>query len=458
MLKRIRAVVVAMAMGAGALALVTPSASASAGRLAAPDVSSVEVGPSPVVVESKDGKAVTFSFLVDGATSGGFTLKRPNGSTLDVEAKKVDEAGGKQKWQGTRTFGRSDAPGEWKVTAKATSVVGTGQASKDFQVKQVWETDLAGFGASPEPVDQGDTLTLQGRLLLNGTGGYGPYKGQKVYIAFRAEGSAGYDRVAYDYTDWNGRFSAGVKADRTGWWRAEYDGSAVAHKATSDSDQVDVRQKSTGSRITGFDVNPDPADQGDRLSARGRLELDTSHGWEGYRGQKVDLLFKPDGSRSWQVVGHDWTDRGGRFSIGAQAERSGWFRAGFDGARGVKGTSSRSVYVTVNEPEPPADTRIIKFNAYPEPVKYGKYVKNRGTLQIWDGDHWAAYDHVKVALYFKQAGHSKWEYVKTVSTNGSGKFWTQVKAWNSGYWKIRFKGNGEATASSSRSDYVRVKK
>ncbi len=91
-------------------------------------------------------------------------------------------------------------------------------------------------------------------------------------------------------------------------------------------------------------------------------------------------------------------------------------------------------------------------------MKYGKYVKNRGTLQIWDGDHWAAYDHVKVALYFKQAGHSKWEYVKTVSTNGSGKFWTQVKAWNSGYWKIRFKGNGEATASSSRSDYVRVKK
>jgi hypothetical protein len=457
-LKRIRAVVVAMAMGAGALALVTPPASATAGKPAGPDVSAVEVSSSPVVVESKDGKAVTFSFVVDGATGGGFTLKRPNGSTLDIEAKKVDDAGGKQKWQGTRTFGRSDAPGTWNVTAKASSVVGTGQANKDFQVNQVWETDLAGFGASPEPVDKGDTLTLQGRLLLNGTEGWKPYNAQKVYIAFRAEGSAGYDRVAYDYTDSKGRFSAGVKADRTGWWRAEYDGSEVAHKATSDSDQVDVRQKTTGSRIAGFDVTPDPADQGARLSARGRLGLDTSHGWDGYGGQKVNLLFKPDGSRSWQFVAYDWTDRGGRFSIDAQAELSGWFRAEFDGAQGVKGSSSRSVYVTVNEPQVSADTRIIKFNAYPEPVKYGKYVKNTGKLQIWDGHHWTAYDHQKVGLYFKPAGQAKWEYVKTVSTNGSGDFWTKVKDWHSGSWKITFKGNGESNASSSRSDYVRVKK
>ncbi|GAA3799263.1 hypothetical protein GCM10022226_18310 [Sphaerisporangium flaviroseum] len=447
-----------MAMGAGALTLVTSPASAGA-ALAAPDVSSVEVSPSPVVVENKDGKSVTFSFVVDGATSGGFTLRRPNGSHTSFDAKKVEDlSGGKQKWQGTRTFGRSDAPGDWKVTAKATSVVGTGTASKNFQVKQVWETDLAGFGASPEPIDQGDTLTLRGRLLINSTDGWRSYKGQKVYIAFRAEGSSGYKRVDYDYTDWKGRFSAGVKAEGDGWWRAEYDGSSVAHKSVSDSDQVDVLRKSTSSRIVGFDVAPDPADQGDELTARGRLQIDTSHGWDGIRGRKVNLLFKPDGSRSWQFVAYDWTGRGGWFSIDAQAEKSGWYRAEFRGSKGVKGTSSRAVYVTVKQPPAPADTRIIKFNAYPEPVKYGKYVKNKGKLQIWDGDHWTSYDHKKVALYFKRAGHSNWEYVKTVRTNGSGNFWTQVKAWHSGYWKIRFKGNDEAESSASRSDYVKVKK
>lgn len=455
MLKRMRAVVVAIALGAGTIVLATPPASA----LAAPDVSSVEVGPSPVVIEAKDGKPVTFTFVTDGATSGGFTLKRPGGSTFDVVAKKVDDlAGGKQKWQGSRTFDRSDAAGTWNVTATATSAEGTGKAGKDFRVEQVWETDLAGFGASPEPVDQGDTLVLAGRLLINGGDGWKPYKSQKVYIAFRAEGAAGYDRVASDYTDWRGRFSTGVKAERSGYWRAEYDGSAVAHKSVSESDQVDVRGKNADSRISGFGVTPDPADQGDDLTAFGSLRIGGSHGWDGLRGAKVELLFKADGSHSWRFVGDDRTDRDGRFRIGTTAERSGWFRAEFRGADGVKGSTSRAVHVTVQERQVPADTRIVKFNAYPEPVRYGRYVKNSGKLQIWDGDHWVAYDHVKVALYFKRAGHANWEYVKTTTTNGSGKFWTKVKAWHSGHWKIRFKGNGEAEATASRSDYVKVKK
>ncbi|WP_248962743.1 hypothetical protein [Sphaerisporangium perillae] len=458
MLQRIRAVVMAMAMGTGALALVATPASATAVAQAAPTVSSVEVSPSPVVVDGKDGKQVTLKFAVDGATTGGFTLKRPDGSTVDVEAKKVGDADGKQQWQGTRTFTRSDAPGRWNVTAKASSAVGTGKADKDFLVKQVWETDLAGFGASPEPIDKGDTLTLQGRLLINSTGGWKAYRGQKIFIAFRAEGSSGYERVASDHTDWRGRFSVGVKAERSGWWRAEYDGSSVALKSVSDSDQVDVRTRTTVSRITGFDVTPDPADQGDRLSARGRLDVDTSHGWDGSGGKKVDLLFKADGSSSWHVVGHDWTDRGGRFYIGTEAEQSGWFRAVFRGEPGVEGTSSRAVHVTVQEVVEPADTRIIRYNAYPEPVKYGKYVKSKGKLQVWDGDHWVAYDHVKVALYFKQAGHSKWEYVKTVKTSSAGAFYAKVKAWHSGYWKITFKGDDETNASSSRVDYVRVKR
>ncbi|GGK67018.1 hypothetical protein Sme01_09980 [Sphaerisporangium melleum] len=451
MLQRIRAAMVAMALGTGALALV--SAPATAAAQAAPTVTSVDVAPNPVVVQDKDGTSVTFGFLTDGATSGGFTLKRPGGSTVDVEAKKVGDVDGKQKWQGTRTFTRSDAAGSWRVTAKATSVVGTGTESKAFTVRQVWETDLADFGASPEPIAKGGRLTLDGRLLINGTGGWKGYKGQKVYIAFRAVGASGYTRVAADRTDWRGRFSAGVAAERDGWWRAEYDGSAVAHKTVSDSDRVDVRARA-GSRIAGFDVSPRTADAGDRITARGRLEAD-SRGWDGVRGKKVDLLFRADGSRSWDVVGHDWTDRGGRFLIGAGAETSGWYRAVFAGTSGVKGSGSRAVHVTVREP---ADTRVIRYNASPEPVKYGAYLRHTGKLQVWDDDHWASYDHAKVALYFKRAGHSKWEYVKTVTTNSAGAFYAKVKAWHSGNWKVSFRGDAETAASTSKLDYVKVKR
>ncbi|MET8144455.1 hypothetical protein ABZU32_29465 [Sphaerisporangium sp. NPDC005288] len=349
MLQRIRAIVVTMALGAGALALVSTPASATA--QAAPTVTSVDVSPSTVVVYDKDGKAVTFSFLVDGATTGGFTLKRPDGSTVDVEAKKVGDSDGKQKWQGTRTFTRSDASGRWSVTAKATSVVGTGTASESFRVLQIWHTHLSDFR-----------------------------------------------------------------------------------------------------------IGPDPADEGDRLVARGRLSVERASGWDGSRGKKVDLLFKADGSRRWKVVGHDWTDRGGRFWISTEAVESGWFRAAFDGAPGVRGTSSRPEHVTVHKVVKPAATRVVRFNASPEPVKYGRYLTNRGTLQVWDGDHWTAYDHTKVALYFKRAHHSKWEYVKTVGTNGAGAFSTKVKAWHSGYWKVVFKGGDDTKSSTSKADYVKVKR
>ncbi|GII83198.1 hypothetical protein Ssi03_11880 [Sphaerisporangium siamense] len=452
MFQRMRAVVVAVAMSAGALALVSSPASATA--VAAPEVTSVDVGPSPVVVENKDGRPVTFSFLVDGATSGGFTLKRPDGSTVDVEAKKAGEVGGKQKWEGTRTFGRADAPGTWNVTAKATSVVGTGKADKDFQVRQVWETDLAGFGAWPEPVSKGGTLRVRGRLLVNGTGGWRPYAGQKVFVAFRAYGAPGYERVASDRTDRGGRFALGVKALRTGWWRAEYDGSDVAHKTVSDSDRVDVRATRAHSRIAGFRVAPNPATEGARLVASGRLEA--SRGWGGYGGQKVDLLFRADGSHRWRHVSSGRTDRGGRFRIAAEAERSGWYRAEYDGSRHVRGTSGPAVHVKVARHT--ASTRIVRSDSSPEPVRYGRYVTSRGVLQIWNGHDYEGYAHQKVALYFKRAGGAKWEYVKTVSTGGSGAFRAQAKAWRSGDWRVVFAGNDEARPSSGKADFVKVRK
>ncbi|WP_203987367.1 hypothetical protein [Sphaerisporangium rufum] len=309
-----------------------------------------EVDPPVVVVDDADGTRVTFTFEVEGgATTAGITLRGPDGSRVDVAAAKTGEEGGEQKWAGARTFTRADAAGRWKVTSKATSVVGTAIGERWFQVRQVRDTDIRGFNASPEPVRRGGTLTLDGRLVIDGSGGWHAYPRQKVHIAFRARGAAGYERVARAYTDGRGHFTARVTAKAAGWWRAEYDGSSRAHKAVSDSDQVDVR--------------------------RGR-----------------------------------------------------------------------------------ADSRIIRFNASPEPVKYGRYVTARGVLQVREHGSWASNGYEKVALYFKRSGRSTWEYVKTTTTGRSGAFLAKVKAWHSGHWQVRFAGDRAAGPAASYADHVKVRR
>ncbi|HEY9523867.1 MAG TPA: hypothetical protein VIR33_11560 [Thermopolyspora sp.] len=138
------------------------------------------------------------------------------------------------------------------------------------------------------------------------------------------------------------------------------------------------------------------------------------------------------------------------------ADVTGWWRAIYHGARGVEGSISRGDHVEVVEPMTKADTRLTRFNAHPEPVRLGRHVRADGKLRIWDDDHWAAYDHQKVALYFKPAGSHKWQYVETTWTSASGYYHFSVRDWRSGWWRAIYAGNDESKGSVSHRDYVRV--
>jgi hypothetical protein len=460
MLKRIHAVVAAAAMGTAALVAVPVAASASAGALTAPSISAVEVNPSPVVVTSKDKVTATFSFVTDNTATSAEAYTKPPGPGVEtaLTLAKTDLGSGKAKWSATRDFDRTSKPGTWNFRVYAKNADGDKNDAKGFEVRQVWETDFADFGASPGTVNRGEDVTLAGKLLVNSTDGWKALGGAKVYIAFRPLGGS-WSRVASADTRGDGRFWVKSRADSTGWWRAEYEGSAVTNPTTSDSDRVDVRERTLSTRINGFDASPEPVNKGDKITVSGDLQIEGGRdGWRGYSGQKVNILFKPEGSGSWQYVTSDWTDRHGGFGADVTADTSGWWRAEYPGARGVDGSTSRGDWVSVNEPQPPAATRVTRFNAYPEPVKYGKFVYFKGKLQIWDGDSWAAYDGQKVGLFFKAAGSHKWEYVKTIWTDGKGRISGKVRDWHSGWWKVSFGGNSEAAGSAGRLDYVRVKK
>ncbi|MEU8276093.1 hypothetical protein ACFYOK_22440 [Microbispora bryophytorum] len=442
MLKRIHAVIAAVALGGAALVALP----ATAGAATAAGPSDLTVSPSPVVVSAGAGTATTFTYKA--SEKGAARLVDRDGRTVTLHPGPA----GYGAYTAKHDFTFSDEPGTWKLQVWA----GGRTASKEFQVH--WTTDLD-FDAAPDVADRGDRIRLTGALTYRDGGGRQAYDGQRVYIAFKPVGGS-YSRVGSVTTDRHGRFSVDRNADRSGWWRAEFEGASDAEPATSDSDRVDVRAQAGRTRITGFDASPEPVDAGRALHLRGRLEISGFAGWSGYPGRQVKILFKPAGGYRWQYVTSDRTDSYGRFSVDVTARTSGSWRAEFEGAGGAGYSASATDDVTVRVPRPTpppkAHTRVVQFNAAPEPVRYHRYLTFRGTLQAWD-HAWEGYGHQRVTVWFKKAGGS-WHYVKTLWTNSTGKFWGKTTASASGYWKVVFAGNGETDRSTSRIDWVRVKR
>ncbi|MFI7447571.1 hypothetical protein ACIBQX_08760 [Nonomuraea sp. NPDC049714] len=448
MLQRIRVVTVALAMGAGALAL-TPPASAEV-QVAAPEISKVRMSPaSPIVVS---GKAVTatFTFFAKDATSAEFQLKAP-GQTGVFTPVNVDAGAKRGDWTrftATKSFDAASA-GTWNFLAIAK---GDGEASTKgaFEVKkELPTTKIVEFDANPDRVDAGDGIRVSGRLELDDKG----YSGQKVTITFRDRGTDAYRHVTDVTSGRNGWFAARVRAESTGWWRAEFAATSAAGGSVSDTDRVSVRVRDRDSRITGFDARPELVTKGDRLSFTGTLSTDD----RALPGQRVTIRFKAHGSRHWQYVTSDVTNRHGRFWVSTTAEESGWWRADFRGARGVDGSVSRPNWVRVTEPPEKSDSRIIGFNASPEPVERGDRLRIWAALQIDDDGDWDG-QRGKVRLYFKANGSDTYRYVKSTWSGESGRLFTTVRAWDSGRWRFVYGGDEDTNGDTSRSDYVRVRR
>ncbi|MBF8194126.1 hypothetical protein ITP53_52350 [Nonomuraea sp. K274] len=447
MLQRTRVAALAIVLGAGVLTLAPAAATAAQ----APSISAVTISPKSPIVVFDNAVSATFTFTTKAAGKAELQLKPPGTSVVTPIELTPAPFGEWTKWTGTKSFAAGDA-GRWSFLTIAHGE-GERSANGTFEVAKALGTRITGLNADPDRVGRGDSIKVSGRLLADGRG----YGGQSVAITFRAAGSDAYREVAKVTTGRGGGFAATVRANATGWWRAEYAATATARASVSDSDRVDVRRGKLGSRITGFDARPGRVDKGDRLTFIGALRVEDRGG---AYGQRVVVSFKPDGSSRWQNVTSDVTGRDGRFFASARAETSGWWRAGYAGNRGVNGSFSQADWIRVDQPAPPpekADTRVIKFNAYPEPIKRGRYLGLSGRLQVDDEGSWEGYSG-KVRLYFKPLGSKKWQYVKSTRSSDSGRLFTKARAWGSGHWRFVFAGDDDTYGDTSGRDYVRVRR
>ncbi|MEU6197373.1 hypothetical protein [Streptomyces sp. NPDC047061] len=96
--------------------------------------------------------------------------------------------------------------------------------------------------ATPEPAVQGKTLTVKGKLTRANweTGKYAGYKGQKVVLQFRAEGSSTYQNVKGITSGTGGALSTTVKASKRGYYRFVFAGTTTTAAAKAAGDYVEV--------------------------------------------------------------------------------------------------------------------------------------------------------------------------------------------------------------------------
>ncbi|WP_420169620.1 HtaA domain-containing protein [Streptomyces violaceoruber] len=129
------------------------------------------------------------------------------------------------------------------------------------------------------------------------------------------------------------------------------------------------------------------------------------------------------------------------------------YRAVFVNASGETATSAATLTVSA------VPSRIISFNASPEPVAKGGRLKVVGTLQTVGAtdNTWRPQAKTAVVVEFQAKGAKTWSRAATVTTDARGVATASVTAVKDGSWRARYAGTADRAAAVSSSDYVDVR-
>ncbi|MFD8714734.1 HtaA domain-containing protein [Streptomyces anulatus] len=129
------------------------------------------------------------------------------------------------------------------------------------------------------------------------------------------------------------------------------------------------------------------------------------------------------------------------------------YRAVFVNASGETATSAATLTVSA------VPTRIVSFNASPEPVGKGAKLKVVATLQTASATDnvWRPLAKTPVVIEFRSKGGKTWSRATTVTTDSKGVVSASVTAVKDGTWRARYAGTADRAAAVSSSDNVDVK-
>ncbi|MES9540756.1 hypothetical protein [Actinomadura sp. NPDC000600] len=310
----------------------------------------------------------------------------------------------------------------------------------------------------PEHLVAGDQVDLTGRLEREDRGGvWAPFAGKQVEIKFAAPSPEPvWTTVGRATTGAGGVFTFPINPSEDGAWSAAFATDALGWPADyrgyfRSEERTRVQNVAYRTSVTGFNATPEPIGRGENVKAYGRVLTKLADGrWIGAPGNaSVRLQFSTD-RKTWSTKGEVGVSGDGRFTVEGRADRTGYWRALVPKSDSTEQSVSGTDNVEVRY-----RTKILDFNAAPEPVKKGGTVTVMGTLYR-QTSKWYTYGGKTITFYFLPRGSSKWVYMGKQTTDRIGRFRKGFKATKDGTWRA-YSGATSTYAKTYRDDYVDVR-
>lgn len=200
------------------------------------------------------------------------------------------------------------------------------------------------------------------------------------------------------------------------------------------------------------------------LDERSKLHIS---GWVNYSdpraewpaGPTVTVQYSKDGRTGWKSVStipvkllHNRPSAPEAFSRSFTAPSNGYWRARFNGNPDLASATTPATHLRRYA------TRIVGFNASPEPVRRGGLIHLTGTMQYRPGTTWKVVD-LPPALYFRPRGATTYRYVADLGADRYGRISGWANATRDGTWAVAFdRETGDRYLNSPLvSDYVDVR-
>jgi hypothetical protein len=318
-------------------------------------------------------------------------------------------------------------------------------------------TQFTEFTITPLQSDIDHPRTYAGRLVYKDADGT-EHGLAGATVALREPGTLpSVAPIATTTTDGEGRFSGSVNYAYTRSLTMTYKPPSGSDYSYVLSDYVRVYAIPVASRIS-VSVAPKPKIVGDVTTVSGLVERVRPDGsWVVLPGQTVRVYYVPSDTQSPTLVTTTTTASDGTYrapvAIPALYGRIMVDDHTYDDGSGpYKTATAWSAPLTLSYYR----TRIVGFDAGPEPVKKGRTLTVGGTLQ-WYAKTWHPLNGVNVTVYFKRSGSKSLAKMATVTSDRSGRWQKKFKAAKDGTWYAVARAEDPYLPIATSGDYVDVR-
>ncbi|MER5973556.1 hypothetical protein ABT112_28180 [Streptomyces sp. NPDC002055] len=295
---------------------------------------------------------------------------------------------------------------------------------------------------SSHRVDLGQQVDVSGLLQYRSGTAWKPLPGVK--LALDRKNCTACDPVEAT-SDPSGRFTFTKYATERATWQVGFPAgrNPWIDRTTTAAVTVDVVAR------TAFEDFSASLDKNVGLEIAGRLRIT---GRDEPSGRvPVRIQYSPDGRTGWTTRRTTDVSFGSRFTEQLPGHTDGHWRLQYAGTADIKGTTSTAVHASRTL------TRIKGAGASPEPVRKGRTLTVRGTLQERKPG-WKGYGAQKVQILFRPKGLQEWSLMGTTTTKSDGSFSKGFTARRDGTWAPVFlDADSGHFVAGGHEDYVDVK-